>query len=110
MRKLTLGLGLGALLALVMATSAYAVSTEATWTSSSTGSTAGGSKAAPAPFSGQWTIKATNNINPSYRAAVPFFGPFVILNASLSLTAIGPEPVVAGEVLPIGVEPRHPCP
>ena len=39
---------------------------------SSTGSGAGGSKAAPAPFSGAWTIKATNNINPSYRAAVPF--------------------------------------
>jgi hypothetical protein len=72
MRRLTLGLGLGALCALAMATSAYAVSTEATWTATSTGSSAGGTKAAPAPFSGQWTIKATNNINPSYRAAVPF--------------------------------------
>jgi len=71
MRKLTLGLGLGALAALTMATSAQAVSTEATWHASATGSAGGGSKSAPAAFSGSWTLGAVNNINPSYRAAVP---------------------------------------
>ncbi len=72
MRRFTIGLALGGLLSLGLVTNAHAVSTEATWTSSGTGTQGGGSKAAPAPFSGSWLIKATNNADPSYRAAVPF--------------------------------------
>jgi hypothetical protein len=71
MRRVKLSLGLGAVLALAMATSAQAVSTQSTWTSSSTASPANGTKKAPGAFSGTWNLSATNNINPTYRAAVP---------------------------------------
>jgi hypothetical protein len=71
MRRLTLGLGLGALFALTVATSAQAVSTESTWTASGTGSPAGGTKSAPAAFSGTWSLSGKNNANPDFRAAVP---------------------------------------
>ncbi len=72
MKRMKLAFALGALFSLGLVTNAHAVSTEATWTSSGTGTQGGGSKAAPAPFSGSWLIKATNNADPSYRAAVPF--------------------------------------
>jgi hypothetical protein len=71
MRKLTIGLALGALFALGLTTSAYGASTEATWNATATGSPQGGNKATPAPFTGTWTLTATNNINPSYRPATP---------------------------------------
>jgi hypothetical protein len=71
MKNLTLGLALGAVLGLGLATSAQAASTETTWSASATGSTAGGSKSAPAPFSGAWNLTATNNVDPSYRPATP---------------------------------------
>jgi len=71
MRKLTIGLALGALFVLGLTTSAYGASTEATWNSTATGSAAGGSKSAPAAFTGTWTLTAVNNINPSFRPATP---------------------------------------
>ena len=60
-----------ALLALALASSAQAVSTEATWSATSNGSVAGGSKAAPAAFAGNWNLTAVNNANPNYRPATP---------------------------------------
>ena len=58
MRRLTLGLALGAFLALGLAGSAQAVSTESTWSVVATGTDAGGAKGAPAPFSGDWQLTA----------------------------------------------------
>src|SRR5262245_14103623 len=71
MRRLTLGLSLGAICALGLATSAQAASTQTNWSATATGSAGGGSKSAPAPFSGQWTLTATNTTDPNYRPATP---------------------------------------
>jgi hypothetical protein len=71
MKTLTLSLVLGAMLGLGLAATAQAVSTETTWSATATGSTAGGSKSAPAPFSGAWNLTATNDVDPSYRPATP---------------------------------------
>ena len=71
MRRVRLSLALGALFSLGLATNAHAVSTESTWSATATGSAAGGSKSAPAPFVGSWNLGATNNINPTYRPANP---------------------------------------
>jgi hypothetical protein len=72
MRRLTLGLALGALFAFGLAgTAQAATSTESTWNATATGSAGGGSKSAPAPFSGSWTLTATNNVNPAFRPATP---------------------------------------
>ncbi len=71
MRRLTLGLALGAIFALGLATTAHAVSTQSTWGVTATGSKAGGSKSAPAPFSGSWLLTSTNLANPAFRPATP---------------------------------------
>jgi hypothetical protein len=71
MRRLTIGLAVGALLALSLASSADAASTASTWNATATGTTAGGTKATPAPFTGSWTMSNTNDANPSFRPATP---------------------------------------
>jgi hypothetical protein len=72
MRRVTLGLGLAAIIALSLAATAQAaVSTESTYGVTTSGSAAGGTKKAPAPWSGSWTLTAVNNVNPAYRTATP---------------------------------------
>src|SRR5262245_43589060 len=70
-RRVTLGLALGAIIALGAAGTAQAVSTESTWSVTATGSKGAGTKQSPAPFSGAWQLSAVNNANPSFRPATP---------------------------------------
>jgi len=71
MRRATLGIGLAAIIALGLAATAQAASTDTTYTIKSTASAGGGTKKAPAPWSGNWTLTAVNKVDPSYRTATP---------------------------------------
>src|SRR5262245_9979694 len=71
MRRLTLGLALGAIIALGVAGIAQAASLQSTWNATATGSKGAGTKKAPASFNGTWTLTAVNNENPAYRPATP---------------------------------------
>ena len=70
MRKLTIGLALGALFALVSAGNAFAAEAPANYITSGTGSPENGTTKAPKAFSGSWTLVGSVDV-PEWPPAGP---------------------------------------